>query len=107
MTIQAVKIPDRLNHQGKYSIIVKLEWICPTHKTPRGTPYIGESSDGFSFAPLQVSRWVNPCGCVETYTTIREEAAKNGLNGWTCKKCGSNFNQKPNCKTCGVKNGTL
>jgi len=76
--IKTVTIPAGREHQGYYSLTVKLYWTCPTCGGPRGEIGTGFSYDGSR--RLVVNVWENPCGHVDYYPNVREEAAHNGLN---------------------------
>ncbi len=77
--IREVTIPACENHDGFSRVTVKLLWICPTCKEPRGEVYDTRSYDGSRI--LDCDGWRNPCGHVDKYTDVRLEARVNGLNG--------------------------
>jgi len=76
--VKTVVIPACEEHQGYMSVSVRLYWICPRCKEPRGPVCKGRSYDGFRI--LAVDRWTNPCGHVDKYHNLLFEAANNGLN---------------------------
>jgi len=76
--IQSVYIPDRAEHQGIYGIYVNLRWVCPICGQPRGQVLNGRSYDGSLV--LAVDTWKNPCGHIDKYDDVRNEAESNGLN---------------------------
>jgi|SRR5579872_967767 len=67
-----VIIPAIDEHCGILSIQVLLEWKCPTCERPRGEPTEGFSFDGSR--RLACHTWINPCGHVDKYSSIRAEA---------------------------------
>lgn len=73
-----VVIPSRDNHRGQDPITVTLKWECPVCGHLRGEVFDDYSSDG----PynLACSRWNNPCGHIDYYSQVRDEARTNGLN---------------------------
>lgn len=77
--IREVYIPAREEHNGMDGIHVKLEWICPICGGPRGEIMDNmRSYDGSRI--LYCNGWMNPCGHVDKYENVRNEAATNGLN---------------------------
>ena len=76
--IREVTIPAIVEHDGIHSITVKLLWRCPVCGMPRGEVFPAKSYDGSRV--LEVDGWHNPCGHVDKYSAVREEAASNGLN---------------------------
>ena len=77
-TIKRVYIPACANHDGVYGIYVNLRWVCPICGHPRGQILNGRSYDVSRV--LAVDTWKNPCGHVDKYDDVRNEAATNGLN---------------------------
>ncbi|MFZ2992409.1 MAG: hypothetical protein WA061_01725 [Microgenomates group bacterium] len=75
--VKIVLIPSRDEHEGFYSMAVKLYWVC-TCGEKRGEPNWVRSYDGSRC--MNVHGWVNPCGHVDKYYMVREEAKHNGLN---------------------------
>jgi len=75
---QKVIIPTCDNHQGLYSITVELEWICPRCGKPRGEIKKGRSFDGS--LSVRVDTWENPCGHIDKYFEVRNEANANFLS---------------------------
>lgn len=73
-----VQIPARENHEGVYSALVRLRWICPMCGRKRGEIRRAISYDGSRYLPCD--GWDNPCGHVDKYNALREEAANNDLN---------------------------
>jgi len=76
--IQTVTIPAHEHHEGIASLTVKLKWACPICGRPRGQVIPVRSYDGSRI--LYCDGWVNPCGHIDKYLTVRLEAADNGLN---------------------------
>lgn len=64
-----VTIPASIQHEGFFSLTVKLPWVCLTCNGPRGEPYDTLSYDGSR--RLAVHGWTNPCGHVELYSEVR------------------------------------
>jgi hypothetical protein len=75
-----VVIPSRTQHEGfpGYAVTVALIWHCPVCGGLRGVPGDGISYDGSRM--LAVNVWKNDCGHVDIYSSVRVEAAQNGLN---------------------------
>ena len=71
---RAVVIPGRVEHDGIYSMVVTLKWVCPVCGGPRGEPYQGWSYDGSR--RLAVHQWDNPCGHIDKYSAVRDEFSK-------------------------------
>jgi hypothetical protein len=76
--IKTVKVPALAHHEGIYAVIVRLRWVCPKCGGPRGEVVNAISFDGS--IRLACHGWTNPCGHVDHYEQVREEARKNGLN---------------------------
>jgi hypothetical protein len=57
---------------------VTIKDTCPICGQQRGQSTQGTSYDGSR--RLSVDTWENPCGHVDKYSAVREEAAENGLN---------------------------
>ncbi len=76
--IKMVSIPACEEHEGLYQIKVKVYWVCPICKKTRGEIKQGRSYDGSLY--LVCDTWENPCGHVDKYSAVREEAKNNGLN---------------------------
>lgn len=76
--IKRVFIPAKEKHGGIEATWVELSWKCPKCGKPRGEVKQGYSFDGSH--KLYCDRWKNPCGHVDKYETVREEAKNNGLN---------------------------
>ena len=76
--IENVTIPATDQHEGVYKVTVCLRWVCPVCGEPRGEPHPVLSYDGS--LRMIVHGWFNPCGHVDKYELVRNEAIKNGLN---------------------------
>ena len=70
--IKEVRIPGREEHEGYYSIVVKVNWVCPVCGGPRGEIFNTFSYDGSRRLP--VHGWRNACGHVDKYSAVRIEA---------------------------------
>lgn len=77
-SVRTVTIPAAERHEGFHKQRVHLAWRCPTCGGPRGEPGPAFSFDGSR--RLNVDGWKNPCGHVDKYADLREEATRNGLN---------------------------
>lgn len=75
---RTVEIPACDQHEGFYSMTVTVIWKCPTCGGPRGEPFKTISYDG-SRRLYDVNGWKNPCGHVDKYADVREEAKKAHL----------------------------
>lgn len=78
--IKEVYIPACDEHEGVYGMVVKLYWVCPVCGGPRGEVKNVRSYDGSRI--LYCNGWSNPCGHIDKYYMVREEARNNGLNSW-------------------------
>ena len=69
---RTVRVPGSTDHAGQHLITVTARWVCPTCGGPRGdiTPAI--SYDGSR--RLACDGWSNPCGHVDYYADVRDEA---------------------------------
>lgn len=76
--IHTVRIPACENHYGLFAVDVRLRWACPICGNARGKIVKGLSYDGA--LSMSVDAWTNPCGHVDKYDEVRNEAAHNGLN---------------------------
>lgn len=76
--VVAVSIPACAEHDGYKSIKVKLNWVCPKCGSPRGMVKKVASYDGSRI--LTCDGWENPCGHVDKYSAVRDEARNNGMN---------------------------
>ena len=76
--IKQVMIPACPEHEGLFSLAVVLVWECPVCHERRGPITDALSYDGSR--RLVVSGWVNPCGHVDKYAALIDEARDNGLN---------------------------
>jgi hypothetical protein len=72
---RTVTIPACDQHEGILSIKVTLNWICPVCGGPRGEPFKTFSYDGSR--KLYCDGWINPCGHVDKYSAVREEARRS------------------------------
>lgn len=73
-----ITIPACDEHEGILTSTVRLLWVCPVCQGPRGDVYPTVSYDGSR--RLDCDGWQNPCGHVDKYFAVREEAKRNGLN---------------------------
>lgn len=73
-----VCIPACAEHEGYKTVKVKLQWVCPVCGRRRGKISNVRSYDGSLC--LVCDGWINPCGHVDKYDAVRDEAASNGLN---------------------------
>jgi hypothetical protein len=73
-----VTVPACAEHGGRRAISARLWWTCPICGGPRGDIQRGFSFDGSQ--RLGVHTWLNPCGHVDYYSYVRQEAWANGLN---------------------------
>lgn len=81
-SFMTVTIPACEEHEGIYSVSVKIARVCPVCGGKRGTDLLNvRSYDGSRI--LFVHGWHNPCGHIDKYDAVREEAQHNGLNGVT------------------------
>jgi len=71
--IKSVTVPARDDHEGIHWTTIKLRWVCPVCGGRRGEIRNGLSWDGSR--RLAVNVWHNPCGHVDKYPRLREEAA--------------------------------
>ena len=69
---KTVRIPSRAEHEGWYWCEVTLDWVCPVCGGPRGEVFDTISYDGSK--RLHCHGWRNPCGHVDKYAAVREEA---------------------------------
>ena len=76
--IETVTIPASDQHEGVYKVSVCLRWVCPVCGEPRGEPHPVLSYDGS--LRMIVHGWFNPCGHVDKYNDLRNEAINNKLN---------------------------
>jgi hypothetical protein len=72
METKTVVIPRYEQHDGLYTTVVKLQWVCPVCGGPRGEPQSVRSYDGSRF--MIVDGWQNPCGHTDKYSDVRKEA---------------------------------
>ena len=78
MTTKRVRIPASEEHIGLYAVNVTLNWVCPVCGGGRGDVHPAVSYDGG--LRLHCDGWENPCGHVDKYAAVRQEARQNGLN---------------------------
>ena len=78
VAVRTVNVPVQVEHQGIYSMYVRLEWKCPVCGGTRGEPHATLSYDGSR--RMTVDGWENACGHVDGYAAVRKEASENGLN---------------------------
>jgi hypothetical protein len=76
--LKTVIVPACVEHYGIASRAVVLEWNCPICGKPRGEVYETFSYDGSR--RLSCHGWSNPCGHVDKYSAVREEADANSYN---------------------------
>lgn len=76
--VRKVYIPNSQCHAGIDGVYIKLKWICPVCGKNRGDVFVGLSFDGSR--KLNVHRWSNPCGHIDKYSSVLQEAKTNGLN---------------------------
>ena len=67
-----VHIPGSDQHDGHHLTTVTVPWICPVCAGPRGPVVRTTSYDGSR--QLGCDGWTNPCGHVDLYATVRQEA---------------------------------
>lgn len=72
--IQTVRIPGSRDHRGHHLITVTLAWVCPVCGGPRGQVVRAISYDGSR--QLACDGWTNPCGHVDLYAAVRNEAQR-------------------------------
>ncbi len=76
--IKEVDIPACERHEGIHRAKVLLNWFCPICGKPRGQIQNVRSWDGSLW--MICDGWDNPCGHVDRYADVRDEAIGNGLN---------------------------
>lgn len=69
---RTVTIPGSTQHNGLHSVKVTIPWACPECGGPRGEPHPAVSYDGSR--QLACEGWTNPCGHVDYYSAVRQEA---------------------------------
>ena len=79
LTLKTVTIPAQEDHNGIRAAKVILKWECPVCGEMRGETTTGRSYDGSKI--LYCNTWINPCGHIDKYSDIREEAIRNPYNG--------------------------
>lgn len=70
--VRTVQVPGRDEHDGTYSVNVNLLWECPRCGGPRGDVFRTVSYDGSR--RLNCDGWKNPCGHIDSYSSVRREA---------------------------------
>ena len=68
-----VTIPACPEHEGFHKVTVTIMDQCPVCGGPRGKVYPTRSYDGSRV--LHCDGWDNPCGHVDKYSAVRDEAA--------------------------------
>lgn len=71
---KAVTIPACAEHEGRYTVTVRLKWICPVCGGPRGEVHPVRSYDGSLY--MTCGGWDNPCGHVDKYSDVRKESSQ-------------------------------
>jgi hypothetical protein len=68
-----VTIPTKSNHMGNPNnrVSLRIPNTCPICGGKRGIPYKDYSFDGNR--SIEVDRWINPCGHIDTYASIRNQ----------------------------------
>jgi hypothetical protein len=67
-----VTIPARAQHEGVLSVTVEISNTYPQCGRERGEPGTVRSYDGSRI--LYCDGWSNPCGHVDKYSAVRDEA---------------------------------
>ena len=73
-TTRTVHIPGSDQHAGLFLTAVTVVWECPACGGPRGDVARTISYDGSR--RLGCDGWSNPCGHIDTYSSVRREAAR-------------------------------
>jgi len=76
---QTVRIPGSDDHGGHHLVTVTLAWECPVCGEPRGQVVRAITYDGSR--RLACDGWTNPCGHVDLYSTVRDEAKRSSIGG--------------------------
>ncbi len=72
MTTRTVTVMDRSQPWYPKAVAVTVEWTCPKCGGPRGEPHgHNQGEDGEWF---HVHVWENPCGHMDYYGVVLEEA---------------------------------
>lgn len=77
--VKTVFIPACAEHMGLNGVNIKLYWRCPVCGGFRGEIRQVKSYDGSLV--LFCNGWTNPCGHIDKYVNLLQEAKENGLNG--------------------------
>ena len=83
---RSVYIPACAEHNGVSGVVVTLNWTCPVCGGPRGEVVDARSYDGSRI--LFCQGWTNPCGHVDKYDAVREEAAETLAAKWEAAELG-------------------
>ena len=74
--MKTVRIPLHLGH-ASVEVSVDLVWKCPICGRRRGEPFSTHAFDGSM--RLYVDGWENPCGHIEKYEDVWQEARARGI----------------------------
>lgn len=69
---RTVQIPACEMHEGMHAVNVTVPWECSQCGGPRGEVFRTISYDGSR--RLGCDGWTNPCGHVDKYAAVRQEA---------------------------------
>ena len=97
---KTVRIPAHVEHEGFYLVSITLDWICPVCGGPRGEVYDTRSYDGGRIA--YCDGWINPCGHVDKYADVRDEASAPTTPAASCA-CGhllTDHDEPHGCERC-------
>jgi len=72
---RTVEIPRQKQHGGFETVRLTLTWRCPVCGGRRGEPFRTISYDGSR--RLACDGWINPCGHVDSYESVRRESQSN------------------------------
>lgn len=76
-----ITVPARTDHKGKDSIEIEVRWFCPECGGQRGEIYdavsISMDKNGRFGKPLDCHGWNNPCGHIDDYPSLIEEAERS------------------------------
>ncbi len=70
VSTRTVILPACKRHEGSLKFTATLPWVCIFCGQPRGEPELALSYDGSR--GLEVHKWENPCGHIETYEAVRQ-----------------------------------
>jgi hypothetical protein len=79
-SFREVRVSPRANHGDHAAVHLELRWRCPACGGPRGDVRPTFSCDGSR--RWACDGWVNPCGHVDYYTSLRSEADMLALSEW-------------------------